>query len=453
MSAGIFAGDDIRDNRAELERKVAQTLEIAKAKGGTAAAVSLSLDQGLSVSVRQGEVETLEFQRDRGLGVTVYHGQSKGHASSGDLSEKALAEAVDAALSIAKYTAEDPHAGLADADLMATEFPDFDLYHNWDVSSEQAIELALEVEQAALDVDSRITNSDGGSVYTGRGLRVFGNSHGFVASVSGTNHSISAAVIAEDADGAMQRDYWFDSKRNAAKMDAAKQVGRQAGERTIARLGARQLETMSSPVVYAAPVARGLIGHFMGAIQGGAIYRKSSFMLDKVDQQVFNSNIQIAENPHLVGGNSSSSFDGEGVATRAQSFVIDGVLQQYSLGSYSARQLGLQTTANAGGVRNLSLASTAGDLASMLAEMGSGLLVTELMGQGVNNVTGDYSRGASGFWVENGVIAYPVEEITIAGNLTQMYQSIVAVGSDVDRRGNIACGSIMIESMSIAGAE
>jgi PmbA protein len=453
MSTGVFAGDDIRDNRAELERKVAQTLELAKAKGGTAASVSLSLDQGLSVSVRQGEVETLEFQRDRGLGVTVYHGQSKGHASSGDLSDSALAEAVEAALSIAKYTAADPHAGLADADLMATDFADFDLYHPWDVSTEQAIELALEVEQAAIDVDSRITNSDGGSVYTGRGLRVFGNSHGFVASASGTNHSISAAVIAEDADGSMQRDYWFDSKRNAATMDAASQVGRLAGERTIARLGARQLGTMSSPVVYAAPVARGLIGHFMGAIQGGAIYRKSSFMLDKVGQQVFSDQIQIAENPHLVGGNSSSSFDGEGVATRAQSFVIDGVLQKYTLGSYSARQLGLKTTANSGGVRNLTVNSTAGDLASLLATMGTGLLVTELMGQGVNSVTGDYSRGASGFWVENGVIAYPVEEITIAGNLSRMYQSVMAVGSDVDRRGNIACGSIMLESMSIAGAQ
>lgn len=453
MSEGIFSGDDIRDNRAELERKVAQTLELAKAKGGTAASVSLSLDQGLSVSVRQGEVETLEFQRDRGLGVTVYHGQSKGHASSGDLSDGALAEAVEAALSIAKYTAADPHAGLADAELMATEFPDFQLYHPWEVSTEQAIELALEVEQAALDVDSRITNSDGGSVYTGRGLRVFGNSHGFVASASGTNHSISAAVIAEDADGAMQRDYWFDSQRNAANMEAAKQVGRLAGERTIARLGARQLGTMSSPIVYAAPVARGLIGHFMGAIQGGAIYRKSSFMLDKVGQQVFNDQIQIAENPHLIGGNSSSSFDSEGVATRAQSIVIDGVLQHYTMGSYSARQLGLQTTANAGGVRNLSVSSTSGDLASLLASMGTGLLVTELMGQGVNSVTGDYSRGASGFWIENGVIAYPVEEITIAGNLSQMYQSIVAIGSDVDKRGNIACGSIMLESMSIAGAE
>lgn len=453
MSTGIFAGDDIRDSRAELENKVAQTLEIAKRKGGTAAAVSLSLDQGLSASVRQGEVETLEFQRDRGLGVTVYIGQSKGHASSGDLSDKALAEAVDAALSIAKYTADDPHAGLADAELMATEFPDFDLYHPWNISTEEAIDLALQVEQAARDVDQRITNTDGGSVYTGRGLRVFGNSHGFVASASGTNHSISAAVIAEDSDGAMQRDYWFDSQRNPANMQTATQIGRLAGERTVARLGARQLGTLSAPVVYAAPVARGLIGHFMGAIRGGTIYRKSSFMLDQVGKQVFSPAIQIAENPRVVGGNSSSAFDGEGVATRVQSFVEDGVLQKYTLDSYSARQLGLETTANAGGVRNLTVASTAGDLASLLADMGTGLLVTELMGQGVNSVTGDYSRGASGFWVENGMIAYPVEEITIAGNLTQMYQSIVAVGSDVDQRGNIACGSIMIESISIAGAQ
>lgn len=453
MSDGIFAGDDIRENRAALESKVAQTLEIAKAKGATAASVSLSLDQGLSVSVRQGEVETLEFQRDRGLGVTVYLGQSKGHASSGDLSDAALAEAVDAALSIAKYTAEDPHAGLADAELMATDIADFDLYHPWDISTDKAIDLALEVEQAAFDVDERITNSDGGSVYTGRGLRVYGNSHGFIASASGTNHSVSAAVIAQDADGAMQRDYWFDSQRNPAQMMAAKLVGRQAGERTVARLGARQLGTMTAPVVFAAPVARGLIGHVMGAIRGGAIYRKSSFMLDKVGQQVFSPLVQIAENPHLVGGVSSSSFDGDGVTTRAQSFVTDGVLQTYSLGSYSARQLGLKTTANAGGVRNLSVASTAGDLSSLLATMGNGLLVTELMGQGVNGVTGDYSRGASGFWVENGVIAYPVEEITIAGNLCQMYQSIEAIGSDVDRRGNIACGSILLDSMSIAGAQ
>jgi len=409
------------------------------------------MDVGLSVSVRLGEVETVEYQRDRGMGVTVYFGTRKGSASTADLSPAMLRETVAKACSIARFTAEDPCAGLADPDTLATEIPDLDLAHPWDVTPERACEMALECEAAAMAVDARITNSEGAGVSTHRGVRAYGNSLGFLAAYPGTVHSLSCAVLGSSGEE-MERDYWYSTARDWRALESAVSVGRASGERAVRRLGARQLGTMKVPVLFAPDVARGLVGHFVGAVRGGSQYRRASFLLDAAGQQVFPDWFAISERPHLPRALASAPFDHEGVATQDRELVSAGVLLGYVLGTYSARKLGLRTTGNAGGTHNLLVHGRGRDFAGMLALMDRGLLVTELMGQGVNGVTGDYSRGAAGFWVENGAIVHPVHEVTVAGNLRDIYRQIAEVGSDVDARGGIRTGSILVEQMTVAGA-
>jgi len=436
---------------ADLLALVELALGEAKSLGASQAEAAISMDVGLSVSVRLREVETIEYQRDRGMAVTVYFGTRKGSASTADLSAGALRETVAKACSIARFTAEDPCAGIAEPDTLAREIPDLDLSHPWDVTPERACELALECEAAALAVDPRITNSEGAGVSTHRGVRAFGNSHGFLAAYPGTLHSVSCAVVGADGEE-MERDYWYSTARDWRELEAAVSVGRTAGERAVRRLGARQLGTMRVPVLYSPDVARGLVGHFIGAIRGGSQYRRASHLLDAAGQQVFPDWFALSERPHLPRALASAPFDHEGVATQDRELVAGGVLLGYVLGTYSARKLGLRTTGNAGGNYNLIVHGRDRDFDGMLALMDHGLLVTELMGQGVNGVTGDYSRGAVGFWVENGRLAYPVHEVTIAGNLRDMYRSIVDVGADVDARGGIRTGSILVEQMTVAGA-
>jgi PmbA protein len=437
---------------AELKDTVSLALEEARQRGASQAEVDASLNRGLTITVRLGEVETVEYQRDRGLDVTVYFGKRKGSASTADLTAKAVRETVEKAATIARYTAEDPYAGLADPEMLAKVIPDLDLEHPWDLSPDRGIDLARACEAAGLAVDARLTNSEGGSVNSQGDARVYGNSLGFLAGYASTSHSLSCVLLAQQGED-MQRDYWFTTARDPADLEAPELIGRKAGERAIARLGARKITTRRAPVLFAPEVARGLLGHFTGAIRGSAQYRKSSFLLGAAGTAVFPEFLQIQERPHLLKALASSPFDAEGVATFDRDLVRDGVLQGYVLGSYSARKLGLKTTGNAGGIHNL-LVSSSGRSPShdeLLKQMGSGLLVTELMGQGVNGVTGDYSRGASGYWVENGSLTHPVHEVTIAGNLRDMYQRIAAVGSDVDPRGAIRTGSILIEEMTIAG--
>jgi PmbA protein len=436
-------------SESALRQLAGQVLDIAKQQGASACDVEVSEGSGQNVSVRLDEVETIEYNRDKGVSVTVYLGQQKGHASSSDFSPQALADTVKAALAIAKYTAADEFAGQADPKRLCTVFPDLDLYHPWDLSVENAIELARECEQAALAVDERIDNSDGATVSTSASRWVYGNSQGFIGAGTSTRYSVSAAVIAED-DSGMQRDYWYTAARAAADLEAAAAVGRKAGERTVRRLGARRLKTGEYPVLFEASVASSLIGHWVSAVSGSSLYRKSSFLVDSLGQPVFAPCVTITEDPFTPRGFASGAFDAEGVATSARTVVDCGVQQGYFLGSYSARKLGMDTTGNAGGPHNLFVAPT--DVASsLLAKMGTGLLVTELLGHGINMVTGDYSRGAAGFWVENGVIQYPVEEITIAGNLRDMYQRIVAVGDDALASSSRKVGAILIERMTVAG--
>lgn len=434
----------------QLQSLAQEALELAKKAGATACEVDVSEGRGQTVTVRLSEVETIEYNQDKGIGVTVYLGQRKGHASTSDFSSTALADTVAAAINIARFTAEDDCAGLAEPALMASEFPDLDLYHPWDVSVEEAIELARATEAAALAVDKRLTNSEGGTVSTQSSQFIYANSHGFLAGFPTSRHSLSVAAVAE-ADGAMQRDYWYSVARHVDDLDSAASVGRKAGERTVARLNGRRVKTGRYPVLFEAPVAASLIGHFVSAASGGSLYRRSSFLLDSLGKPVFSDRVTIDEDPFLLRGLGSSAFDNEGVATNARRLVGAGVLEGYFLSSYSARKLNLATTGNAGGPHNLIVHSTGESFEQLLAELGTGLLVTELMGQGINLVTGDYSRGASGFWVENGKIAYPVEEITIAGNLAEMYRQIVAVGDDTLNRGAKLVGSILIESMMVAG--
>ncbi|MDO9226654.1 MAG: metalloprotease PmbA [Pseudomonadota bacterium] len=436
--------------REALQALTAQTLELARAGGASAAETEISEGSGLSVSVRHGEVETIEHNRDKGIGVTVYLGQRRGHASTSDFSAPALARTVEKALTIARYTAEDNCAGLAEENLLARLLPNLDLHHPWLVEVDQAAELARACEAAALGVDTRINNSEGASLSSQSSQFIYANSLGFSGGYPSTRQSLSCAVIAEE-DGAMQRDYWYTTARAAEDMDSADAVGRRAGERTVRRLNARKLSTRQCPVLFEAPIATGLIASFVSAISGGHLYRKSSFLLDSLGSQVFPSFFQMLENPFLPRGLASAPFDAEGVATHEREVVRDGVIQGYFLGSYSARKLGMKTTGNAGGNHNLVVPSTGEDFAGLLNKMGSGLLVTELLGQGLNMVTGDYSRGAAGFWVENGVITYPVEEITIAGNLRDMLGGIVAIGNDVETRGSRRVGSILIGNMTVAG--
>ena len=437
---------------AELKNTVQQLLDEAKAQGATAAEAGLSVDDGLSVTARLGIVETIEHHCSQGLGVTVYFGQRKGVASTTDLSPTSIKETVSAACSIARYTSEDDCAGLPDADLLATEFPDLDLYHPWDLSSEKAIEMAIECEDAARNYHEDISNSEGATISTHKGLSVMGNSLGFLQARLSSRHSLSCSVLAQRGDE-MQRDYWYSVARNADFLELPKEVGIIAAERTLRRLGGRSLSPRQCPVLFSAEIASSLLGSFIGAISGGSLYRKSTFLLDALNTQIFPSFIHIHEQPHLISGLGSAMYDSEGVATKHRDLVRGGILQDYVLSTYSARKLGLKSTGNAGGVRNLTITPTGGDFESMLQLLGTGLLVTELMGQGVKMMTGDYSRGAAGFWVEHGVIQYPVEEITIAGNLKDMFKGIVAVGNDVDLRGNTRTGSILIEQMSIAGEE
>ena len=436
---------------AGLERIVERLLAEAKVQGASAADADVSIVKGLSVNVRLGEVETVEFNKDRGLGVTVYFGQRKGSASTSDFSDEAIAKTVAAACGIAKYTAADPYNGLADAELMAHGFPDLDLYHPWDMDAERAIELAQICEAAARDLDTRITNSEGASVSTHEGLRLYGNTHGFTGAYFTTRHSVSCSVIAQDGDS-MQRDYWYTSARRPNELYEPGSIGRRAAERALRRLGGRRVKTAKVPVLFAADVASGLLSHLLAAIRGESMYRRSSFLLDSLGKTVFPKFIDIVEQPHLKGALGSAPFDAEGVKTRERYLVRDGILESYVLDSYSARKLGMKTTGNAGGVRNLTLSSGDKDLPGLLRSLDRGLFVTELMGQGVNKVTGDYSRGAAGFWVENGEIQYPVEEITIAGNLKEMFRGIREVGNDVEPQRSTRTGSILIEQMTVAGA-
>ena len=435
---------------ADLQQMSAEVLRLAKQSGASAAEAETSLGIGQNVSVRLEEVETIEYNRDKGMSVTVYFGQRRGHASTSDLSPQALKDTVAAACSIARYTAHDEFCGLADPALLAREIPELDLYHPWELSVEQAITLAKTCEAAARQVDARINNSEGASVSTYEGMFAYANSHGFSGGYPTSRHSLSCSVIAEDGDN-MQRDYWYSTARAASDLDSAEAVGRVAGQRTVRRLGGRQIKTAQVPVLFEASVASGLLSHFVSAISGGSLYRKSSFLLDSLEQPIFAPHIHISEQPHLKKGLASSPFDNEGVATQARDLVSGGVLHGYMLSSYSARKLGMTTTGNAGGSHNLILQSGELDFAGLLKSMGRGLLVTELLGHGINMVTGDYSRGAAGFWVENGEIQYPVEEITIAGNLKDMFRQIVAVGSDVLVQGSKQTGSILIERMTVAG--
>lgn len=435
---------------AKLLSLTRDVLAYATERGATAAEAEVSEGYGQTVTVRLGEVETIEYNRDKGIGVSVYLGQQRGHASTSDFSVKALRDTVDAALSIARFTAADDCAGLADKDLLAREFPELQLWHSWGLPVERAIELATSCEDAAFAVDKRVTNSEGASVSTQESHFAYGNTHGFLAGYPSSRHSYSCAVIAGENDG-MQRDDWYDVARDAADLVTPQSVGKRAAERALRRLDARKIATTQVPVLFEAPVASSLMGHFVSAVSGGSLYRKSSFLLDSLGKPVFAPHVQMSDLPHIPKGLGSGAFDAEGVATRARDVVKDGVVQGYFLGSYSARKLGMRSTGNAGGNHNLMLRDTGDDFAALLKKLHRGLLVTELMGQGVNQVTGDYSRGAAGYWVENGEIAYPVQEITIAGNLKDMFRGMAAIGNDVLRHGSRQCGSILIEQMTIAG--
>ncbi len=440
-------------NQEEINRLkniVQDLLDEAKSQGATAAEAGLSQENGLSVSARLGDVETIEHHCGQGLGITVYFGQHKGSSSSSDLSSASIKEAVSAACSIARYTNADEYSGLPEIERLATDFPDLDLNHPWGLDVEAAIELAIECEDAARAYHAEITNSEGASVNTHQGIHVMGNSLGFLQGYQSTRHSLSCSVLAQRGDS-MQRDYWYSVSRNAQQLESAVSIGNKAAERALRRLAGRSLSTRQCPVLYSAEIASGLLSSFIGAISGGNLYRKSSFLLDAIDSQVFPEFVHIHERPHLIGALGSAAYDGEGVATSARDIVSAGVLRSYVLSTYSARKLGLHSTGNAGGVRNLTIDSGVLDFQGMLKQLDTGLLVTELMGQGVNMVTGDYSRGAAGFWVENGEIQYPVEEITIAGNLKDMLKNIVSVGCDFEYRGNVRTGSILVERMSIAG--
>ncbi len=442
--------DETDQRLDELKQTVRSVLDQARRLGASQAAASSSFDSGLSVTVRMRDVETLEYHRDQGLGVTVFFGQRKGSASSTDFSAAAVSETVQKACSLARYAAEDECAGLADAERMAVEIPDLDLWHPWSLDPAQAIELATCCEAAALDVDPRITNSEGATVNTQQGMRVYGNSHGFLEGYRETSHSLSCAVVAAE-NGQMERDYEYSVARAPGDLIDGQAIGREAAERTVRRLGSVKLDTRSTAVLYPARLARALFGHFIGAISGGSLYRKATFLLDSIDTPVFSDLVTIEERPHLPGGLASAPYDNEGVATADRKLVDRGVLKGYVLGSYYARKLGMATTGNAGGIHNLVVSNTGHSPEELLRTLDTGFLATELMGHGLNAVTGDYSMGAAGFWVENGAVQFPVNEVTIAGNLKDMYRNIVAVGTDTDIRGGIRTGSVLVEGMTLAG--
>jgi len=441
---------DPAEQITSLQQIVDDLLQEARRQGADAAEAGVSAQTGLSVTVRLGEIETIEHTSDNGLGITVYFGQHKGSANTTDLRPDAIRESVAAACRIARYTSEDPAAGLADAGLMASDVPDLDLYHPWDLGADEATGIARTCEQAARDADPRITNSEGATVYTQRSSFVYGNTHGFIGGYPSTRHSISCSVIAGQGDG-MQRDYWYDSDRLPGELDDPARIGRTAAERALARLDGRRLGTRECPVLFRNDIAPGLLRSLFGAIRGHAVYRRSTFLLDQVGEQIFPDWVRISEDPLRPRGQASAPFDNEGVATHFRELVTDGVLQGYLLDSYAARKLGLQSTASAGGVHNGGIDSSGQSFDELLRDMGEGLVVTELMGHGTNLVTGDYSRGAAGFWVENGEIQYPVEEITVAGNLRDMFRRLVAVGTDDDAPGSIRTGSWLIDHMTVGG--
>ncbi len=435
---------------ASLRQINEDVLAHARELGATACESEVFEDYGQTVTVRRGEVETIEYNRDKSIGLTIYLGKCRGHASTSDFSPQAIRATVAAALSIAKFTASDEYAGLADPELLARDIPELDLYHPWRLDVERAIEIARACESAAFAVDKRISNSEGATVSTQQSQFIYGNSLGFTGGFPASRHWLSCAVIV-GKDEQMQRDDWYASARDAAELDAPEVIGRIAGERTVRRLGAKKISTVQVPVLFEAPAAGTLLGHFVAAVSGGSLYRKSSFLVDSLGKQMFAPLVEITDDPHIVRGLASTPFDEEGVATRRRSVVKSGVIQGYFLNSYSARKLGMRSTGNSGGNYNLLLKDTGQDQQALLKQMGRGLLVTELMGQGINMVTGDYSRGAVGFWVENGEIAYPVEEITIAGNLKDMFLGIVAAGNDIVKRGSKQCGSVLIDRMTVAG--
>lgn len=434
----------------ELSSLMEHVLSEARQQGATDASVSVNHDTGFSVDVRMGEVETLAFSEDKGVSVTVYLDSQKGHASSSDTSPEAIKMMVHAAIEIARVSAPDACSGLPDRALVSFEYPELDLYHPWEITPAMAIENAKRCEKIALSYDNRITNSDGVSIGSYAYMAGYASTQGFSGLVQSTRHSISASMIAQEHEK-MQRDYEYSVARDPHKLESIDTVADIASKRTISRLGARKISTQACPVVFSSRLSSGLFSVFIQAISGGNLYRKNSFLLDAIGERVFPEWMQIYEQPHLVGALGSTPFDNEGLITRPNVFVENGVLKQYALSSYTARKLGLQTTANAGGVSNLTIDATADDLEDLLKEMGRGLLVTELMGQGINMVTGDYSRGAVGFWVEDGQIQFPVEEVTIAGNLKQMFQEIQAVGQDINPNTSTRCGSVLIGKMIVAG--
>jgi PmbA protein len=436
----------------QLKQISQDIIQLARQAGASSAEAEVSFGTGQNVSVRQGETENIEYNRDKGCSVTVYFGQRKGYASTSDLSSQALKDTVEAACNIAKYTAEDPFCGLADAERMATEFPDLSLHHPWDIDVEQALALASRCEAAALAIDSRISNSEGASIYSQSGAFAYANSHGFVGGYPSSRHSISCSVIAE-SNNQMQRDYWYSSARDAQDLESPEQVGQIAGSRTVKRLDARAIKTGQYPVLFEAPLASGLIGTLLSAISGGNLYRKSSFLLDSLGQTIASPLLNITEDPFIRKGAGSSPFDNEGVACQQRTLVENGVLQGYLLGSYSARKLGMQSTGNAGGAHNILVRSTGQSLQQLLQTLDTGLLVTELLGHGMNMITGDYSRGAAGYWVEKGVIVHPVEEITIASNMQEMLKGIIAIGNDIIPNSSKSTGSILIDRMTIASGE
>lgn len=444
------------DDLDTLKSYAADVLALAKKMGASSCEVDIAEGFGLSANVRMGEIEAIEHNSDKGIGVTVYVGQKKGNASTSDFSAKARRETVEAALNIAKFTAEDNCAGLPTKSALASaktlaKTPDLALYHPWHIETDEAILLAKRAEEAGFNVSKKITNSEGASFSSQESQFVFANSLGFIGGYPGSRHHLAASFIAGKGNK-MQRDDWYSVSRNADRLLNPEEIGKIAATRAISRLNAKKIKTCVVPVIFEAPLATSLIGHFVGAASGGALYRESSFLLNSVGKRIFSKKVSIHETPFLVEGLASSPFDNEGVEVQARDIVSEGVLNGYFLSSYSARKLGLKTTGNCGGAHNLIVKSGRYNLAALLKKMGRGLLVTELLGQGVNYVNGDYSRGAAGFWVENGQIAHPVEEITIAGNLLEMYQNIVAIGSDVDQRGSKQTGSILIAKMNVAGS-
>ena len=447
---GDDAGSDITVTKPELVALIEAVLSEAKRLGADQAAAAVTVDAGLSVTSRFGEVETVEFQKDRGLGVTVYKGQKKGTASTSDLDMAQIRETVAKACSIAEYTQKDDCAGLADAELMPSETKDLDLNHPWDLSPEQAISLTQACEGVALSFDPRIKNSEGATVGRHQALRVYGNSHGFVDGYHSTSHSLSCSVLAQE-NGTMERDYWYTSGRKPDSLESPESVGQKAAERAVRRLSARKIATQKTPVLFPPELAKGLLAQCVSALSGSSQYRESSFLLGAAGQQIFPSFVDFVEKPHLPQAMGSAPFDSEGVETRQRTLVDGGVIQGYVLSSYSGRKLNLPTTGNAGGVRNLEVSGGQDNFETLLKQMDTGFYVSELIGHGVNLVTGDYSRGAAGFWVEGGEIQYAVNEVTIAGNLKDIYQNLVAVGNDLDTRGSFRCGTVLVSEMTVAG--